>query len=146
VVLGDALFQVFQVLFQVFHLDVVKVDLGYCICCNDNIRMLQAYVSSISDVSDVCFKCVHLDVVKVDLGCCNDNIRMLQAYVSRVLDVCFKCIHLDIAKVNLGRCYVASAMTIYAPAGTPCTLCIVGACGFVLSNLHADTITCLQSI
>jgi len=32
---------------QMFHLDVAKVDLGCCICCNDNIRMLQS----------VCFEC-----------------------------------------------------------------------------------------
>jgi hypothetical protein len=40
--------------FKCFHLNVAKVDLGFCICCKGNIRMLQAYVSG---VSDVCFKC-----------------------------------------------------------------------------------------
>jgi hypothetical protein len=69
VVAGDAVF-------QVFHLDVVKVDLGCCICCNDNICMLQVYISSvISDVSNVCFKDVYLDV----------------AYVAMTLPACFKC-------------------------------------------------------
>jgi hypothetical protein len=28
--------------------------------------MLQAYVSSVSDVSEICFKCFHTDVTKVD--------------------------------------------------------------------------------
>jgi hypothetical protein len=47
-------FRRFRFMFQMFHLDIAKVDLRCCICCNDNICMLQAYVSS---VSDVCFKC-----------------------------------------------------------------------------------------
>jgi hypothetical protein len=73
-----------DIVFQVFHLDVTKVDLdvayvfkcfrhfrllfqyfiwmlqsrsGCCICCNDKIRMLQAYASIVSGVSDVCCKC-----------------------------------------------------------------------------------------
>jgi hypothetical protein len=33
-------FMHFKLMFQVFHLDIAKVDLGCCICCNDNIRML----------------------------------------------------------------------------------------------------------
>jgi hypothetical protein len=49
-------FRHFQLMFQVFHLNVTKVDLGCCIRCNGNIRMLQAYVSSISGVLDICFK------------------------------------------------------------------------------------------
>jgi hypothetical protein len=52
---------------QVFHLDVAKVDLGYFICCNDNIRMFQAYVQCISVVL-ACFKCFHLDVAYVCYG------------------------------------------------------------------------------
>ena len=38
-------FRRFILMFQVFHLDVAKVDLG---CCNDNIHILQAYVSNVS--------------------------------------------------------------------------------------------------
>jgi hypothetical protein len=48
-------FRRFRVLFQVFHLDVETIYLGCCICCNDKIRMLQAYVSSVSDVCCKCF-------------------------------------------------------------------------------------------
>jgi hypothetical protein len=44
-------------MFQVFHLNVTKVNLGCCICCNGNIRMLQTSVLSVSGVSDICFKC-----------------------------------------------------------------------------------------
>ena len=73
-VAGDAVFQVFQTLFQVFHLDVAKLDKGCCICFNDIICMLQAYVSSVSAILDVCFKCVYLDV----------------AYVAIALLACFK--------------------------------------------------------
>jgi hypothetical protein len=40
-------YKCFRLMFQVFRLDVAKVDLRCCICCNDNIRMLQAYVSSV---------------------------------------------------------------------------------------------------
>jgi hypothetical protein len=46
-------FRCFRLMFQVFRLNVAKVDLECYICCKCNIRMLQAYVSC---VSDVCFK------------------------------------------------------------------------------------------
>jgi hypothetical protein len=39
-------FKCFRRMFQVFHLDVAKMDLGVAYIC-----MLQAYVSSVSDVS-----------------------------------------------------------------------------------------------
>jgi hypothetical protein len=55
-------------MFQVFYLNVAKVDLGCFICCNDNIRMFQAYVQSVSVVSDACFNCFHLDVAYVCYG------------------------------------------------------------------------------
>jgi hypothetical protein len=66
-------------MFQVFHLDVAKVDLGCCICCIDNVRMLQVYVSR---VSDVYCKYFHLDVSKVNVGV---------AYVAMAIHTCFKC-------------------------------------------------------
>jgi hypothetical protein len=66
-------------MFQVFHLDVAKVDLGCCICCIDNVRMLQAYASR---VSDVCCKCFHLDISKVDVGV---------AHIAMAIHTCFKC-------------------------------------------------------
>jgi hypothetical protein len=47
-------FKRFKLMFQLFCLDVLKVDLECCICYNVNIHMLQAYVSN---VLDVCFKC-----------------------------------------------------------------------------------------
>jgi hypothetical protein len=60
---------------QVFYLDVTYVVIAIYIL------MLQAYVSSISGVSDVCFKCF---------------IWMLQKYIwilhnMHVASVCFKC-------------------------------------------------------
>jgi hypothetical protein len=52
-------------MFELFHLDVAKIDLGCCIRCNDNIRMLQAYVFK-------CFKHMfqvfHLDVAYVAMA------------------------------------------------------------------------------
>jgi hypothetical protein len=76
-------------MFQVFHLSVAKVDLR---CCNGNICMLQAYVSSISGVSDILFQMFHLDVSKFDL-----LLHMLQGYTRMFqmlhlfLDICSKC-------------------------------------------------------
>jgi hypothetical protein len=68
-------FRRFNVIFQVFHLDVAKVYLRCCICYNDDIRMSQAYVF-------MCFRCFrrvfqvfHLDV----------------AYVAMAIHACFKC-------------------------------------------------------
>jgi histone H3/H4 len=65
--------------------------------------MLQAYVSSVSDVSEVRCKCVYADVAKVDRDvayfvnisktCCKCFKGMLQAFVqniSSVADVCCK--------------------------------------------------------
>jgi hypothetical protein len=81
---------------QVFRLDVVKVDLGCFICCNDNIHMFQAYVQSVSVVSDVCFKRFYLDV----------------AIVAMAAHACFKCLFscvLDVSdlycKSGSGCCY-----------------------------------------
>jgi len=58
----------------VFHPDVAKVDLECCICCNDNIRMLQAYVSSVFRCFKYMFQVFHMDV----------------AYVAMAIHICFK--------------------------------------------------------
>jgi hypothetical protein len=67
-------FRRFKLMFQVFHLGIAKVDVGCCICCNDNISMLQAYVSSVSHVFRRMFQVFHLDI----------------AYVAMTLPACFK--------------------------------------------------------
>jgi hypothetical protein len=61
----SSVFGVPNLCFKCFDLDVAKIYLRCCICCNDNICMLQTYV----------FKCFRrmfqvfwLDVAKVDLG------------------------------------------------------------------------------
>jgi hypothetical protein len=59
-------------MFQMFHLDVAEVYLRCCICCNDNIRMLQAYIFKCFRRM---FKAFHLDV----------------AYVVMAILACFKC-------------------------------------------------------
>jgi hypothetical protein len=74
------------------------------------LHMLQAYISSVSCVSDVCFKCFIW------------ILHMLQWLYTHVLSICFKCFicfrlmlqvfHLDVAKVDLDIAYVA--MTIHA--------------------------------
>jgi hypothetical protein len=82
-------------MFQVFYLDVAKVDLSCCICCNDNIRMLQAYVSKCFR----CFKCMfqvfHLDVTYVAMA--------LPACFKRIFQV-FHMFHIYIASVSSGYC------------------------------------------
>jgi hypothetical protein len=65
--------------------------------------MLQAYVSSISGVTDVLFQVFHLDIAKVDLdvayvamtkyACCKlmfQVFHVLQTYVANVSFGCFK--------------------------------------------------------
>jgi hypothetical protein len=109
VVANDVVFQVFYALFQVYHLDVVKLDLKCRICCSDNISMLQTYVSSVSNVSDVCFKCVHLDVAYVAMTLTPMFIRLFQVvhmfhtYVANVS---------SFAKVDLDFAY--ATMPIHA--------------------------------
>jgi hypothetical protein len=71
-------------MFQVFYLNVAKVDLECCICCSGNIRMLQAYVSIVSCVLDICFECFHLDVSKVDMV-----LHILQWLYTHVSNACF---------------------------------------------------------
>jgi hypothetical protein len=82
----------FRLMFQVFYLNVAKVDLGCCICCNGNIRKLQAYVSIISCVLDICFKCFILMFRKLIrcCTCCKGYTRMFQAF-HLSLDVCCIC-------------------------------------------------------
>jgi hypothetical protein len=50
----------------VFHLYVTKIDLRCCICYNDNIRILQVYIFSVSSVLDM-FQMFYLNVAQVDL-------------------------------------------------------------------------------
>jgi hypothetical protein len=52
-----------DVVFQVFRTYDLNVSSGCCICCNEYIHMLRAYVLSVLGVSDVCFKCF-------SSGCC----------------------------------------------------------------------------
>jgi flagella basal body P-ring formation protein FlgA len=65
-------FRRFKLMFQVVHLDVAKVDLRCFICCNDNIRMFQAYVQSVL----VVFK------------------RMFQVFSSVCCIYCYDCTHM----------------------------------------------------
>jgi hypothetical protein len=89
--------------FKGFRLDVSKVDLG-CVCCNNDIHMLQAYVSSVSYISNVCFKCfiwmLHM-------------LLWLYTYVLSICFECFKCFrlmlqvfYLNVAQVDMDITYV----------------------------------------
>ena len=73
-------------MFQVFHLDVAKVDLDVAYTC-----MLQVNVSSVSGVSYVCCKCFHLDVAYVSNG--------FQVFL-QVLQCMLERLHLDVSKLD----------------------------------------------
>jgi hypothetical protein len=89
---------------QVFHLDVIKVDLDVAYTC-----MLQMYVSSVLGVFICMLQVFYLDVAYV--------LQWLQTCFLGVSDVCCKCLncfgrmlqvgHLDVAKVDLGVAHVA---------------------------------------
>jgi hypothetical protein len=81
-------------MFQVFYLDVGKLYLRCCIYCNDNIRMLQVYVLSVSGVSDVYFKCLSRCCI-----CCYGYTCMFQVYVFE----CFRCFRLML-QVFISKC------------------------------------------
>jgi hypothetical protein len=73
---GASLFaMIFVMIFKILliRFDVVKIDLGCCICCNDNIRMLQVYASSVSGVSSRC--CTTGNSNRSGMLQGNDNIR-----------------------------------------------------------------------
>jgi uncharacterized membrane protein len=76
-------------MFQVFDLDVAKVNLRCCICCNNNIRMLQAYILKCFRCFKHMFQVFYLDVTKVNLGVAYTC--MLQEYVLSVSDVSYIC-------------------------------------------------------
>ena len=80
-------------MFQVFHLDVAKVDMGCRLCYNDNIRMLQAYVSSVLGIFRRMFQVFHLDVAYVVMAlpaCCKRVFQVFHTYVISVLFGCCK--------------------------------------------------------
>jgi hypothetical protein len=88
VVAGNAVcFRHFILMFQMFHLDVAKVHLGCCICCNDNIR----------HVASLCFKCYRCFQAYVSSVpsrcciCCYGSTRMFQVCVSNISYVSFLC-------------------------------------------------------
>jgi hypothetical protein len=51
-----------------FYLDVAKVDLRCFLCCNNNIYMLQDYVSNISGVFRRMFEVFRLDICHIRLN------------------------------------------------------------------------------
>jgi hypothetical protein len=83
---------VFRLLFQVFHLDVVKVDLNIAY-----VAMIKyTYCKSMFQVFKRMLQMFHLDVSKVDLGVAhvtNGYTRMFQV---------FHCLHTYVADVSCG--------------------------------------------
>jgi hypothetical protein len=79
-------FRRFRCMLHLLHMNVAKVDRGCCICCNCFRGMLQAYVSSVLDVSEVCFIRVSKRMLQMCLsGCCICFTHTLHAFY---LDVC----------------------------------------------------------
>jgi hypothetical protein len=81
----------FRRMLKVFHLDVAYT-------C-----MLQAYISSVSDVLYVCYKCFTwmLYIFCNGYKCVFLVLQMYVTNVSTVSDVCYKVFHLDVAKLVL---------------------------------------------
>jgi hypothetical protein len=94
-------FMCFRLVFQVFHLNVAKVDLGCCICCKLYVwcePMFQEFQTFVSNVLSGCFKTRFWCYT-----CCNGYTRMFQAYVSSVSSVfifMLQMFHLDVLKVD----------------------------------------------
>jgi hypothetical protein len=101
-------------MFWAFHPNVAKADLECCICCDDNILMLQAYVFECFSCFKSIFQVFHHDVAKIYLHlaqhvCLKRMFQVFQVfytYVASVLsgcciycygytrmcsNVCFKC-------------------------------------------------------
>ena len=97
-------------MFQVFHLNVVKVYLRCYICCNGNIRILQAYVLIISDIY---FKCFIWMFQKLIWRCtrCNGYTCMFQVFLyvfRRMLQIFYR----DVLKVDLVLQAVVSLLVV----------------------------------
>jgi hypothetical protein len=88
-------------IFQVFQTYVLNVLSGCCICCNDYIRILQAYVSY---AFKHMFEVFHVDVAKIDLDV---------AYACMLQSVCFRCFHKDVASVSSRCCTSRFGCCIY---------------------------------
>jgi hypothetical protein len=100
-------FMRFRLMFQVFHLDVAKVNLRCCMCCNENIRMLQAYASS---VFRRMFQVFHLDVAYVAIAlpaCFNKRVfQVFHTFHTYVVSVSSRC-----CKSRSGCCICCYAYT-----------------------------------
>ena len=59
-----------------FHMDVAKVDRGWCIRCKCFRDMLQEFVQNVSSIPDVCCKRFDLDVAYVSHICCNKMFQL----------------------------------------------------------------------
>jgi len=81
-------FKCFRGMFQVFHIDVAKIDRDVAfvgmvvhVCCKCLSPMFHLFFS------DVCCKCVYVDVIYVSHICCKCFIWML-----RMFAIVFKCL------------------------------------------------------
>jgi hypothetical protein len=54
-------------MFQAFYLNVAKVNLRFCIRCNNNIHMLQAYIFECFSCFQSMFQLFHHDVAEIYL-------------------------------------------------------------------------------
>jgi hypothetical protein len=83
-------------MFQMFNLNVAKVNMRCCICCNGNINMLQAYVSYVSDVSFKCF----IWMFRKLIWYCTYRIGYTRMFQTHILSVFKRMFHLDVSKID----------------------------------------------
>jgi hypothetical protein len=76
---------------QMFHMDVVKVDQGYCTCCS---KCFIGVVQNVSSIPDICCKCSDLDVAYISSICCNICSKYLSCF-SLILHM-FSCYKLQV--------------------------------------------------
>jgi hypothetical protein len=86
------MFQMFQDMFQVFYIDVVKVDQDIVYVAIGYTRMFQVYVPNVLDVASVSFdvKIVDLNVAYIYASVSDVFICMLQVFHLDVYNECFK--------------------------------------------------------
>jgi len=116
---------IFRLLFQVFHLDVAKVDLDVAYvamtkyaCYKPMFLVFQLFQTYITNISSRCFK---------NRSWCCTCCKWLYTHVSSVLSVfrrMLQVFNLDVSKVDLGEARVATAT---APPGVTARLL----CAFV---------------
>jgi hypothetical protein len=118
-------FQVFQTFISSVSYGYYKSKSGCCICWNDKIHMLQAYVSS---VSYVC--CKRFFWIFQNRSCCCTCYKWLYMHVSIACFKCFICLRrmLQIFYLDVSKVYRGVARAAIAPVAGEQRLALVDCC------------------